>query len=163
MDNLVFLKGILWIALGFLILLLVSYSVYLILKKHRKTKIGKKIAIILFVILSFITGNMIAMFPVDFYNNFFFFKNDVRHILEESDVVLYDDFKILDNEISEITSQIHTFTLKISEQDEKKLIKNSKDEVFNNRILIKWNDKYGGDEKIILNTKTHTLYYEYIK
>ncbi len=162
MDNLVFFKAILLITLGLLILLLISYSVYLIFKKYKKPKIGKIAGIIFFVVLSFVIGIIIATFPFDFYNNYFFFKKDVRQILGEADIVLSDDFKILDNKVSEFTSQIHTFKLKISEQDEKKLIKDSKQETHNNKILIRWNDKYGGDEKIILNTKKHTLYYEYI-
>ncbi len=73
-----------------------------------------------------------------------------------------DDFQILDNQVGGFTSQTHTFTLKISKKDEKKLIKNSKNKTHGNRILIRWNSNHEIDEKIILNIKEHTLYYEYI-
>ncbi len=163
MDNLVLLKGGLFIALGIFFLLLFSYLFYLIFKKYKKPKIGKISGIFVFIFLSFTIGILIRGFPFLFFENYLFFKKDVHQALGKLNLVLSDDFKILDNNISSFTSYIHTFRLEISEKDVNRLIKDNEfDSKKSNRVLIRWEITKDYAKKVVLNIERNTLYYEYI-
>ena len=94
-----------------------------------------------------------------------FTKNNAKELVEEQDIKLTDDFKLLKNEsMSAIGDYYHTFTLKISERDKQNAItkiKSAEDFKTNNgsieTLIYQASDRYFG-EKVVQNYETENSF-----
>ena len=94
-----------------------------------------------------------------------FTKNNAKELVEQQDIKLTDDFKLLKNEsMSAIGDYYHTFTLKISERDKQNAItkiKSAEDFKTNNgsieTLIYQASDRYFG-EKVVQNYETENSF-----
>ncbi|PRY40064.1 hypothetical protein CLV58_107158 [Spirosoma oryzae] len=96
-----------------------------------------------------------------------FSKSDAEELLTEQNVKLKDDFELLKNEsMSAIGDYYHTFTLKITENDRRKLIRliidspdfsHKKDETWIDDSLFQTPNRYTG-RRIIRNYATDQFF-----
>ena len=85
--------------------------IYFLIKKYGSQKIAKYFAIIYSLILVVISINVI-------FEDQLFSKKDAKKLIEEQNIMLTDDFKILNNKtMTAIGDYYHTFTLEISTKD----------------------------------------------
>ncbi len=94
----------------------ILFFIYWIPKKLGYPKVGKFLSIGLFLLLV-----LIILYGI--FQDAFFTKNHARELLVEQDIVLKDDFKILNNKTS--TSRgyyYHRFRLEISDNDKNRII-----------------------------------------
>ena len=98
----------------------ILFFIYWIPKKLGYPKVGKFLSIGLFVLLI-----LIILYGV--FQDAFFTKNQARELLVKQEIVLNDDFKILNNKTTmNIGSNYHRFRLEISENDKNKIIEKIK-------------------------------------
>ncbi|PHR72167.1 MAG: hypothetical protein COA67_04990 [Lutibacter sp.] len=110
--------GILVVFILFMIGIL--FFIYWIPKKLGYPKVGKYLSIILSIFLV-----LIVLFWV--FQDSFFTKDQARSLLAEQDIVLKDDFKILNNNTRlPIADYYHRFRLEISDNDKSKIIEKIK-------------------------------------
>jgi len=104
-----------------LILIGIIYLSYWIPKKKGKRKLGIILSRILIVFFSILTLAFI-------FDDFLFFKSDVKKHLSEPKIELKDDFKLLTNEDFGLKDYYHKFEIEISESDKRQLINKIKSE-----------------------------------
>jgi len=163
MDNLVILKGVILIIGGLILFFGISYFIYYIFNRFGKQKNGKIAGFVTFAFLILFTTcvNVISGFPSFFFKEYFFFKSSAVKELKQMDLVLYDDFKVLKNEIGGFTSYIHTFELKISKKDLQRLVGDK--ELNANKVMIEFEEiNSNGWKKVIVDVEKNILTYEYI-
>ena len=110
--------GILVIFILFMVGIL--FFIYWIPKKLGYPKVGKYLSIILSIFLV-----LMVLFWV--FQDSFFTKNQARSLLAEHDIILKDDFKILNNKSrSPMADYYHRFRLEISDNDKNQIIERIK-------------------------------------
>lgn len=137
MNNLVIFRGLILIIGGLTLFFGISYLIYVIFNKFGKRKTRKIVGSGFFSISILFTAYVISGFPFLFFENYLFFNSSAKKELKQMDLVLYDDFKILENEIGGFTSYNHIFKLKISEKDTQRLVKNKVINA-NNRVMVRF-------------------------
>lgn len=108
-----------WLLIILLTIIFVGGMIFLaywIPKKYGKRKLGIGLAIL----VSLIFATPILSFV---FEDFLFFKSDVKEILNEHGIELNDDFNLKSNEMTGISDFYHRFELEISENDKNKLTK----------------------------------------
>lgn len=106
-----------WLLIILLTIIFVGGTIFLaywIPKKYGKRKLG--IGLTILVTLIFATPILSFVFE-----DFLFFKSDVKEILNEHGIELNDDFNLKSNEMTGISDFYHRFELEISENDKRKL------------------------------------------
>jgi hypothetical protein len=99
-----------------LLLLILSPIIFFIFRKNGKTKIGLLISgVIIFFCISFLFTNTIASFS--------FSQSDVEKDLDYANIELIEDFEILNNEVTGMPERFQKTTLKITENDKIRLIR----------------------------------------
>ncbi len=83
----------------------------------------RKLGIIISRLLTIVVVLLILAFVFD---DYLFFKSDVKEHLTEQGIELNDDFKILHNESGGIRDYYHKFEIQISDSDKKKIIEQIK-------------------------------------
>ncbi|WP_158091351.1 hypothetical protein [Tenacibaculum holothuriorum] len=87
-------------------------------------KLGnRKLGIIISRILTLVVVLLILSFVFD---DYLFFKSDVKKYLSEHKIELNDDFKILHNENGGVRDYYHKFEIEISDLDKERLIEQIK-------------------------------------
>lgn len=151
-DSLIFWGLILLI--GVILFFGIPFFVFYVLKKTGKPKIGKILGIGIFILF-------ISFFTYVIFEDYFFFKSSARKELKELNIVLNEDFEILNNESGGFTDYYHIFKLKISKSDVYKLTENK--DVKNNPItIVKIYIESNIWKEIKINTENKILTYEYI-
>lgn len=141
--------------IGLLLILGISFIVFFLFKRFGKEKLGRVIGIGLFIVSVLVTVYVV-------FEDAFFFKSTARKELQEMNIVLIDDFEIIDNETGGFTDYFHIFKLKISDKDKERLIqvKNANDEI----VIVKYIDfGYYTYKAVKVDTKENILIYEYIQ
>lgn len=160
MFELLFIIGLLLLILPFIII----FGIFLYLKKKYNYNKAKKISKILCIIVS---SFYFVFFIFSVAGDAFFFNYNARQLLAEQDIILNDDFNILENHsYSDFANYEHYFRLKISKKDKNNLIneiknsKNFKYLVNGNSELDNWLDsvvRHKGTE-INRNIETYKYY-----
>ena len=105
--------------IGFTIYLIaisiISGIVYLIFRALHRKKTGKIIIIVLYSLWILLILSLA-------FNDLFFTKKDARAFLKDEQVTLFDDFKILNSKSSYDRDCSQLFTLKISNNDTKRIV-----------------------------------------
>jgi membrane protein implicated in regulation of membrane protease activity len=124
------------------------YTLYSIPAKNGQNKIGIFLSSIVGLFFIYIAVNMI-------FEDELFSKNEAKNLLVEQNIVLNNDFKLVENKsMSAIGDYYHTFTLKITEEDKIKIIseiKNSKNFNLDSKIENYFDnreDYYNGPKRI---------------
>jgi membrane protein implicated in regulation of membrane protease activity len=124
------------------------YTLYSIPAKNGQKKIGIFLSSIVGLFFIYIAVNMI-------FEDELFSKNEAKNLLVEQNIVLNNDFKLVENKsMSAIGDYYHTFTLKITEEDKIKIIneiKNSKNFNLDSKIENYFDnreDYYNGPKRI---------------
>ena len=107
--------------------------------------------------LSITIGVLITMFVLtEIFEDELFSKNDARELLKEQNIVLTDEFELIENKsLSGIGEYYHTFTLKISSQDKNKIIneiqksKNYNSNLKTENYFENRKDYYNGPKRIM--------------
>jgi hypothetical protein len=103
---------------------IIILGIFLYLKKKYNYNKAKKISKILLIIVSIIYFVFFIFFVA---GNVFFFKYNASQLLAEQDIILNDDFDILENHsYSDFADYEHYFRLKISKKDKINLINDIK-------------------------------------
>lgn len=142
----------------FLVLMIgVLFFIYWIPKKMGYPKVGKYLSIGLFISLM-----LIILYGI--FQDSFFTKNQARKLLAEQEIVLIEDFNILNNKTSfAIGDYYHRFRLEVSESDKNQLIDIIKNSDNFKRILEDKLDLYSDSleiktSKIIQNYEDEEKY-----
>lgn len=107
--------------------------------------------------LSIIIGILITTFILtQIFEDELFSKNDAEDLLKEQNIVLIDEFELIENKsMSGIGDYYHTFTLKITSQDKNKIINEiKKSENYNTDLKMEKyfenpEDYYNGPKRIL--------------
>ncbi len=103
-----------------ILLLILTPIIFLIFRKNGKTKTGFLLSgIITFFCFYFLFTNTIASFTHS--------KSDVKKDLEYANIELLEDFEILNNEVTGMPERFQKTTLKITENDKNRLIREIED------------------------------------
>lgn len=114
-----FLLFFLFLIIVALILIGVVYLAYRIPKRMGKRKLGVILSSFLAVGFTLIVLSIV-------FDDYLFFKSDAREYLNEPNIELKDDFKILSNESGGFMDYYHRFELEISEDDKSRIINHIK-------------------------------------
>jgi hypothetical protein len=98
----------------------ILFFIYWIPKKLGHPKVGKYLSIGLAVLL-------VMIITYGIFQDAFFTKNQAEKLLAEQDIILEDDFKVLNNKTSfAIGDYYHRFRLEISDDDKNRIIEEIK-------------------------------------
>lgn len=105
---------------------------------------------------SILIGILIAIFILtEFFEDELFSKNDAKELLKEQNIVLIDEFELIQNKsMSGIGDYYHTFTLKITSYDKNKIIseiqksKNYNSDLKTENYFENPKDYYNGPKRI---------------
>jgi hypothetical protein len=143
---------VIFLIAGILILVAIIIGIvwlcFWIPKKFGYPKFGKY--------LSILVGTLIAIFILtQVFEDELFSKNDAKELLEEQNIQLIDEFELTENKsMSGIGDYYHTFTLKITNQDKNKIIreiqkaKNYNSGLINENYFENRDDYYNGPRRI---------------
>ena len=94
----------------------IGYLIYFLIKKYWSKKIANYFAVFYSVIFLIISGQII-------FEDQLFTKNDAKKLIEEQNIILQDDFKLITNRSeTAIGDYYHTFELQITEKDKTEAI-----------------------------------------
>jgi hypothetical protein len=132
----------------------IPFLIYLAFKTFGKRKLGKILGVSAFTILILFTTYSI-------FEDYFYFKFSAENELNKLDVHLDEEFEILKNESYGIRDYYHSFELKISKRDVKKLIQNK--DLSSQYVIIKHMDLDRNIWKeVSIDTSSNILKYVYI-
>ena len=149
--------------IGILIPIGIGFLIYFLIKKYSIKKYANYFAIVYSVIFLFIAIQII-------FEDQLFSKNDALELVNEQDLHLNDNFKIINNEtLSAIGDYYHTFELEISENDKVNAINKIKESKNYKQIGAKVNDflysaeidRYEGEKQIQNYETEHSFVREY--
>jgi|GEM_PF-3249760 len=138
----------------FLLYFGIPFLIYLTSKSFGKIKLGKILGVSAFTLLVLFTTYIVL-------EDYFFFKFSAQNELSNLDIRLDEEFEIVKNESFGIRDYYHSFELKISKKDVKKLIQNK--DLSSQIVIIKHKDLDRNIWKeVSVDTSSNILKYTYI-
>lgn len=152
MDDFTIFWGMM-IFIAILLFIGIPFLIFFILRRFGQPKIGKIIGIGVLAILTLFTTYIV-------FEDHFFFKSTARNKLKQADLILNDDFKIINNESGGFTDFYQIFELKISDNDFYRLTENYRSA---NKTIIISHKTTEEDARIIVkvNKENKVLTFEY--